>query len=564
MTRRGLLLFSSVMLATGCPSDDDAAMESADSGGTEASGEETSDSDPSDGETDESDSDTDDSDSGTSAADETGGPVEEEDVPARAVSVSRVEANSGVAIPIAIDGAWADGSQRQAQIPKNRNTAFRVYVDVNENNWVERDIEGRMTVYLPDGTEKVYSETVTISADSSTSSFQSNIVIGVLAEDMQPNTQFQVELFEAPGNDYEALPEPNGIPTAMPEPNFIGIETSYQNMRIMVVPIEYDFGGCQTQFDISEENMSDYIDHIFQQNGIENIDVEYHEYYRVDDLDLGGNGFFTLLNRMSQLRAAEAPDANVYYYGLFDNCGECIGDGGGCTLGVANGIPGDSIGEAGSRVAIGAQFLGQSEVGIETFVHEVGHNQGRRHIFCPNAQAAGTDPSYPYDDGRTTGWGFGVRDFQLRNGNTHYDYMSYCNPTWVSDWQWKETFERIRTLSSWESADMEGALEGRYLLTGSVNTETGESVWWTDRGWVEPEQATPNHRIRFSYEDGDDDELLVEADPWTEGPWVTIRAPLPTDFEAVREIQLDTPSLTARAPKSEVQVYHLNSFTTGE
>ena len=554
--RSRMLLLSSVFLAVAC--DDGSAMEAEGSGsGTDSS---NATEGPGSAGTDTASDTEDPSASETSAAGSTGGtPVDE---PARGISISRVEANSGVAIPIAIDGAWADGSQRNAQIPKNRNTAFRIYVDVDEDVWVEREIEARMTLYFDDGTETVYTERAEIATDSSTSSFQSNIVVGVLAEDMRPSAQFNVELFEV-GSGYESLPEVAEPPKAMPEPSFIGIETSYQNMRIMIVPIEYDFGGCQTQFDTSDENLAPYIDHMFQQNAVENIEVEIHDYVRVDHLDLTGNGFFQLLGEMGQLRASEQPDPNVYYYGLFDNCGQCIGDGGGCTLGVANGIPGESMGEAGSRVAIGAQFLGNDEVGIETFVHEIGHSQGRRHVFCPNAQAAGTDPSYPYTDGKTEGWGFGVRDFQLRNGNTHFDYMSYCNPTWVSDWQWKETFARIQTLSSWEGADMQDALDGRYVLSGAVNTETGEAMWWTDRGWVEPEKATPNHRVRFSFADASvGDELTVQADPWSEGPWISVRAPLPTDFEAVTEIQLDTPSLTTRAPRSEVREFHIDSFQT--
>ncbi len=548
-----------MFLATACDGDGDAAADSGGTGGaTEASA--SSESSPTSGATD-SQSGSATSDSASSGVDTSGGvvPVDE---PARGISISRVEANSGVAIPIAIGGAWADGSQRNAQIPKNRNTAFRVFLDVDDDVWVQREIEARMTLLLPDGTEKEYIERSMVAQDSSTSSFQSNIVLGVLAEDMQPSTRFNIELYEV-GSGYEGLPEVSEPPKAMPEANFIGIETSYQNMRVMIVPIEYDFGGCQTQFDTSEETLGPYIDHLFQQNALENIDIEIHELFRVDDLDLTGNGFFSLLNVMAQLRAAESPDPNVYYYGLFDNCGACIGDGGGCTLGVANGIPGDSMGEAGARVAIGAQFLSSQEVGIETFVHEIGHNQGRRHIFCPNANAAGTDPSYPDPDGKTLGWGFGVRDFQLRNGNTHFDYMSYCNPTWVSDWQWKETFERIRTLSSWEGADMQDALEGRYVLMGSVNTQTGEASWWTDRGWVEPEDAVPQHRLRFSFgAASSEDTLLVDADPWSEGPWITVRAPLPADFDAVTAIQLDTPTLTARAPRNEIRAFHLDSFQT--
>lgn len=109
---------------------------------------------------------------------------------------------------------------------------------------------------------------------------------------------------------------------------------------------------------------------------------------------------------------------------------------------------------------------------------------------------------------------------------------------------------------------MQDALEGRHVLTGSVNTETGESVWWTDRGWVEEENATPNHRLEFAFDDASSHEtLMVQADPWTEGPWVTVRAPLPEDFDAVTEIRLDTPSLTARAPRSAIRTFHINDLT---
>ena len=116
-----------------------------------------------------------------------------------------------------VDGAWVDGPQRRAQIPRLRNTAFRVYVDIDENVWVQRPIEARLTVYQADGTEKLYRETADIATDSSTSSLQSNILLGVLAEDMQPGASFQVELYEA-GGDYSMLPAVDAPPTAVPEP----------------------------------------------------------------------------------------------------------------------------------------------------------------------------------------------------------------------------------------------------------------------------------------------------------------------------------------------------------
>src|SRR5690606_24974838 len=88
-----------------------------------------------------------------------------------------------------------------------------------------------------------------------------------------------------------------------------------------------------------------------------------------------------------------------------------------------------------------------------TFVHEIGHNQGFSHIACPNANAAGPDPTYPYADGKIGVYGFGIRDFHIYTPGSAHDYMSYCGNSWVSDWTWNKAFTRIQTLSSWDNED---------------------------------------------------------------------------------------------------------------
>lgn len=559
-----------MVLALGCPSDDppDQAGSGTEDGDEDEESDED-DSDPSAGSTEDSESatssgtsSTTDATSGSSGEEETGTPMPV-DEPARGVTISRVEANPGVAIPVAVGGAWVEGTQRTGQIPRLRNTAFRIYLDVDDNAWVSRDIEARLTVIHTDGTEAEYVETNNIAMDSSEASLQSNILIGVLAEDMQPGAQFQVELYEASG-DYTSLPAVDEAPKAMAEPNFIGIEGTAQNMKVVVVPIAYDFGGCSTVFDTSDESIAKYEDAMFQQNGLESIQTEIHAPMTVNDLDLtSGNGFFGLLNRIVNLRASESPDPNVYYYGLFDNCGACIGDGGGCLLGVAPGTPGSSMGEAGSRAAIGVQYLNGNEVGIETYVHEIGHTQGRAHVACPGGGAAGADPSFPHADGKIGVWGFGVRDFQIRASNTHTDYMSYCNPTWVSDWQWRATFERIRELSSWDAGSMESELEGQFVLVGAYNTETGESQWWTDRGYVLPEDAADSFALGFEVEDEVlENAEVVAVDAWSEGPWVTVRAPLPADFERVTSLVVQAPAATSRVEASTIVRHHAGGLQT--
>jgi hypothetical protein len=491
-----------------------------------------------------------------STADDSSGDAPAVDVPARGARISLVEANSGVAVPIARDGEWVGGSGRNAPLPKGRDTAFRIYVDIDEDVWVTRDLEARVTITQPDARESVYTEQGEISTDSSTTSLQSNILVGVVAADMQPGAKFQVELYEA-GGDYAGLPEAAEPPRALQDgADQIGIEGSEQNMKVLFVPIDYSFGGCSTLPGMDEDEFQSYADAMFQQNPLETLEIEVGAPLAVDDLDLtDGNDFFALLNRIVQYRAGLGLEPNVYVYGLFDNCGVCIGEGGGCLLGVAPGTPGASQGEASQRAAIGVRYLSDSEVGIETFVHEIGHTQGRQHIACPGAAAAGPDPSYPHSDGGIGVWGFGVRDFGVRSASNYKDYMSYCNPTWVSDWQWSATFARIKSLTEWDLLD---AVEppSTTVLVGTMNTETGESHWWTEPGLVEDGDTVGSASTLALL--GGSEELHVakaDVDPWSEGPWVTVRANLPADATtaAAAAFELRTPTRSVRFERDAVR-----------
>ncbi len=505
-------------------------------------------------------------DGATGVVDDTGtgsdsGDPQEEDVPARGdITVSLVEANAGVAVPIGENGAWVGPEGRNAPMPKGRNTAVRVYVDVNEDTWTQRDIEARLDIYLPDGTVETLSETATIAGDSSTSSLQSGFLFGVIAEWMVPGVQYQVQLFEA-GTGWEDLPAVETPPATPAEPDFIGAEDTELTMHVVMVPVDYSGPGCNQAVAPDQETLQPYEDAMFQQNPLETLDISWDEPYVVNDLDLSNpNDFFNLLGRAQQYRASQSPAPNVYYYFLFDNCGACIGDGGGCVLGVAPGLADESMAAASLRVAIGSRYLGGSEVGIETFVHEVGHTQGRAHIACPDAAAAGPDPSYPHPNGQIGVWGFGVRDFGVRNATTHVDYMSYCNPTWVSDWQWTATFNRIRTLTSWDGASV-GMPEDDNVLVGALNLETGVAQWWTDRGGITT--PTEGHSMRFVV----GDELLeladVQIDHWSEGPMITVRAPLPAGFDgAVTGIEYLGPNRQMEVPRSAIATYHhADAFT---
>ncbi|WP_420447734.1 leucine-rich repeat domain-containing protein [Candidatus Palauibacter sp.] len=112
-----------------------------------------------------------------------------------------------------------------------------------------------------------------------------------------------------------------------------------------------------------------------------------------------------------------------------------------------------------------------SEIDGETFAHELGHNMSLRHATC-SGDEGGPDVSYPHEGGRIGVWGWDPRDGGSLVDPTVRDFMSYCDPTWVSDYYFANAlrFRLQDALEVWEApaatrtllvsggADADGAL----------------------------------------------------------------------------------------------------------
>ena len=430
----------------------------------------------------------------TGGEESTGAPFEP--IPARGgLKIAKIEVNPGVAIKIEENGVGVPGEDRNAFVPKNRDTLFRVFVDVPDD-WTPRNIEARLEL-SGGGVDETLSKAFLIEADT----FDGQLTgpfFGLPAEQVVPGLKYRVSLWEAePGQ--EALPEPSEPPVSPKSGTaFIGVESAFAEMRVVLVPVDYSFDGCDKLVD-GEAQRQAFQDALYQQNAIESLDFQVHAPHKVTYNLREFGGLSQLVGEMSQLRGADGVDPNVYYYGLFDNCGACIGDTQtGCTVGLAFDITGGEMSDAFARAAAGQLNSGAAE----TFVHEIGHTQGRRHIECDGAgtQAAGTDPSYPYEGGVIDKWGFGVRDFLLRHPTTNADYMSYCGKVWASDWQWNATYLRIKELSSWSMAGAP-APEGPGQLVGTIEPD-GKERWWTVPGQFAAARAGATHGLTFDFADG--------------------------------------------------------------
>ncbi|MGB1700387.1 MAG: M66 family metalloprotease, partial [Nannocystaceae bacterium] len=113
----------------------------------------------------------------------------------------------------------------------------------------------------------------------------------------------------------------------------------------------------------------------------------------------------------------------------------------------------------------------------ETFVHEIGHTQGRRHSPC--GDAGGPDGNYPYADADIGSFGYSAVKNQLFFPNGAKDYMSYCNPTHVSDYVWNRVLPYVQTISGWgaPSGTPDADIGGGPTLLVSLTDQEGTANW---------------------------------------------------------------------------------------
>jgi hypothetical protein len=150
-----------------------------------------------------------------------------------------------------------------------------------------------------------------------------------------------------------------------------------------------------------------------------------------------------LLVEINALRANEAP--NRYYYGVIKPAYTSGGTG---------------FGYIGQRAAVGVDWVGSTNWRAETVAHEWGHNFDRLHVACGNP--SNPDQNYPYENGRLGHHGYDMRTNEIRDLGVHRDLMSYCQPTWSSDY----TYEAVMSFRGTQAG-----------AQGSVAAEPSLIVW---------------------------------------------------------------------------------------
>ena len=117
-----------------------------------------------------------------------------------------------------------------------------------------------------------------------------------------------------------------------------------------------------------------------------------------------------------------------------------------------------------------AQLSGRSSFsrpGSGVIAHELGHNMSLWHAPCGAPSLL--DPSFPYPDGTIGAWGYDFRRDRLVPA-TRRDHMSYCGPTWTSDYHFTNALRHRLADEAASSAAHAASPVRTLLLWGGVDT----------------------------------------------------------------------------------------------
>jgi hypothetical protein len=292
-----------------------------------------------------------------------------------------------------------------------------------------------------------------------------------------------------------------------------------------------------------------FYDKMFMMNPLDKLEITMHDPI---EWTTPLTDFDQLNSFLSQLRADENAELERYYFGLVDVCSGGLGDAGGKAYGIPQG---GKPSDAWLRVSSGLSLAKNVEFSSDTFVHEVGHSQGRYHVLCSGGEG-GPDISYPWPKGEIHDWGFGVIDFGLRHPTVNKDYMTYCQPVWASSWGWNKVYPVIKSLSSFDNAGAPAPDELGIgsLLVGSLYPD-GHVNWFTTPGGVEPEQLSAIHAVEFTIA-GQPVHQPTAYLPQPDGDVVLLATPLPERWDEVTAITRIAGAERFAVPREAIAEHH--------
>lgn len=344
---------------------------------------------------------------------------------ARDIKISEVSVYQGVKVPIVRDMLAVP--ERNADLVQNREAMLRVFVEPAAG-FQSRELSARLTLQNGTDAPKRFEQVLTVSAASTEKDGKSTFNLALPKDAFQEGTQYSVELRETS----KCTPlVGSAVGARFPETGLSPVGARLTGpVKVMLVPVRYDADGSGRLPDLSDKQLTQMTERLYAMYPTSEVVFSMHEPVGTTRTDISD-----MLDQVRALRDAEQPPSDVAYYGMVRQAETfreyCQSS---CTTGIAG--FGSQNGTATAGMGIG--YL-DSAAG--TFVHELGHIYRRPHAPCGGA--AGTDEAYPYPEASLGSWGYDVKTKELFDPANHVDFMSYCSPEWISDYNYQLLLERI-------------------------------------------------------------------------------------------------------------------------
>lgn len=351
---------------------------------------------------------------------------------------------------LVMDGAYITQSvqtySNAVPLVAGRNALLRVFVTATESNAAQPSV--RVRLY----SGAALTQTLTINAPSSS--------VPQSATEGQLNTSWNVALDGSliqPGlgivvdvDPTNAVPEVNEADNAWPSsgtPASLDVRT-VPTLGITLVPVQQTVNGRTG--DVSAANLSTFMAPLRQMFPVAAVDADIHPVFTTAASEFGSSGenWQTVLSEIFALQVAEG--TGRYYYGVVD-------------VAYTSGVAG--LGYIGAPASMGWDYL---PGGAEVLAHEIGHNFGRFHAPCGGP--ALVDPAWPnstHPGARTSAYGYDIFSGTLKPP-TQFDFMSYCDPAWISDYNYT-------ALLAWHEG--QAAAASTPVVTGTRGSSSNFLVW---------------------------------------------------------------------------------------
>jgi len=347
------------------------------------------------------------------------------------VRIKEIALYQAVKVPLSASGEPVIA--RNAPVIIGKEGLLRVFVEPL-SGFSSRMIEVELTLESAEGPAAPQTAMKMVSSASSDAELESTINFDIPGDQVTSDLKYSVALRD-PAQGSGTVDPAARFPMAEGELIEMGARDAGP-LRVMLIPYRYQGDGSGRLPAMENAQLELFQRYMHSFYPASQIEITMHE--PVDyDAQVGPNtGWEQWLDFHCNLRTEEDPDPKLLYYGLMSPRDSLNAYGGG----IAGISPVPSASSNYGRCSVGLGFEGN--VASSTMAHELGHSLGLPHAPC------GVDGGpFPYDDAFIGSWGYSLGAKELRDPTEYHDMMSYCDPAFISDYNFEKLFERIRYLN---------------------------------------------------------------------------------------------------------------------